>query len=74
MKNCGELLRNIDWTFLREQKGYCVNEMTNNKDAEEIYAGIVSLIDHLQDAAVLAGVATEDEVFGGSPDEEGVDE
>ena len=77
MKHCEEVLRNINWELLREQKNYCLNEAagniqahemygaTSNKLAYEIYADIVSLIDHLQDAAVLDGIATEDEVFGG---------
>lgn len=64
MKHCEEVLRNLNWPLLREQKEYCINEMANNKGAEEIYSGIVSLFDHLQDAAVLDGVATEEEVFG----------
>jgi len=74
MKHCEQVLRNLDWTLLRGQKEYCFNEGANNADAEEIYFGVVSLIDHLQDAAVLDGVATEEEVFGASPDEEGIDD
>lgn len=68
MKHCEEILRNMNWALLREQKAYCVNEMMNNKDAEEIYSGIVSLFDHLQEAAALDGVATEEEVFGANGD------
>lgn len=64
MKNYEQVLRSLDWKLLREQKDYCFNESANNKDAEEIYDGIVNLIDHLQDAAVLDGIATEEEVFG----------
>ena len=80
MKNCEGVLRNIDWELLREQKNYCLNEAagniqahemygaTSNKLAYEIHQGIVSLIDHLQAAAVLDGVATEKEVFGANGD------
>lgn len=64
MKHCEEVLKNLNWGLLRLQKDYFLNEAANNKEADEIYNGIVSLIDHLQDAAVLDGVATEDEVFG----------
>lgn len=64
MKHCEEVLRNLNWPLLREQKEYCLNEAANNKDAEEIYDGIVSLFYHLQDAAILNGIATEEEVFG----------
>lgn len=64
MKNCENVLRNLNWPLLREQKEYCENEAANNNDAAEIYEGIFSLISHLQDAAVLDGIATEDEVFG----------
>lgn len=64
MKHCEEILRNMNWALLREQKEYCVNEAANAPDVAAIYDGIISLIDHLQDAAVLDGIATEDEVFG----------
>lgn len=74
MKHCHEVLRNLNWKLLREQKAYCLNEEMNNKDVEHIYGGAANLISALQDAAVLDGVATEKEVFGGSPDEEGIDE
>lgn len=65
MKNCENVLRNLNWPLLREQKEYLLNEVANNPDADSnAYNGILNLIDHLQDAAVLDGVATEDEVFG----------
>lgn len=83
MKHCEEVLRNLNWKLLREQKEYCANEAANNEDVSEIYEGVLNLLDHLQDAAVLDGVATEEEVFGksayttralSSPDEEGIDD
>lgn len=61
---CEELLRSIDWTLLREQKTYCVNEANNRPEVGEIYGGIVQLFNELQDAAVESGIATEGEVFG----------
>ena len=65
MKNCEEVLRNLNWTLPREQKDYCLNERDNNADATEIYSGLVHLVDHLQDVAVKDGIATEEEeVFG----------
>lgn len=59
-----EFFWKIDWELLREQKGYCVNEAANNKDAYTIYDGIVALIDALQDHAVEKRFCTETEVFG----------
>jgi hypothetical protein len=82
VKHCEEVFHNLDWALLREQKDYCENEAANN-DAAEIYEALLSLIDYLQDAAVLDGIATEDEVYGKcayttralpSPDEEGIDD
>ena len=62
------MLDGIDWTLLREQKEYCVNEANNNADAGHIYSGIVHLLDHLQDfAAETLGDA---EVFGYTVEEE----
>ena len=66
MKQCEQILARMDWELLREQKDYCLNELDNNKEAEEIYNGIIHLIDHMQDAAVIDGIATEEEVFGTS--------
>ncbi len=63
-----DLIDAIDWTLLREQKEYCVNEANNNPDACEIYSGIVHLMDHLQDfAAETLGDAA---VFGYTVEEE----
>ena len=63
-----DLLDAIDWTLLREQKEYLVNEANNNPDAGHIYSGIVNLMDHLQDfAAETLGDA---EVFGYTVEEE----
>lgn len=64
MKHCEQVLQHMNWELLREQKGYCVNEANNRPEVGEIYDGIVQLIDALQDAAILDGVATEEEVFG----------
>ena len=54
----------IDWALLREQKDYCLNEMENNAEAAGIYAGLVHLIDNLQDAVVDDELCTEEDVFG----------
>lgn len=63
-----DILEGIDWTLLREQKEYCLNEANNNADAGHIYSGIVHLMDHLQDfAAETLGDA---EVFGYTVEEE----
>lgn len=64
MKRCEQVLRHMNWGLLREQKEYCLNEAANNSDAEEIYGGLLGLLGALQDAAILDGVATEEEVFG----------
>ena len=54
----------LDWVLLREQKEYVNNEACNNQDARHIYEGLLSLIDAVQDEAVVNGDATEKEVFG----------
>lgn len=69
MKTITTVIKNIDWNLLREQKEYCENEAMNNSEAAHIYEGLLTLIDHIQDAAIDDGLATELEVFG-DPDEE----
>lgn len=54
----------MDWVLLREQKQYCVNEAANNNECSDIYTGIAHLMDWIQGAAIAAGYATKDEVFG----------
>jgi hypothetical protein len=48
----------IDWAMLREQKQWLLN--FNDEQA----AGLVYLLDALQDQAVESGELTETEVFG----------
>lgn len=64
MTTIGDGMMHMDWATLREQKEYCWNEEMNNKDAEEIYSGIIHLIDWIQDSAVTEGYATKKQVFG----------
>ena len=66
MKHCEHVLRHMNWPLLREQKDYCLNEAMNSNEVDHIYDGIVHLIDAIQDAAILDGIATEEEVFGES--------
>lgn len=58
---------NIDWALLRHQKQY-LRAMANDRDRcdneIEVLAGILHLIDHIQDEAVRTRKATEVEVFG----------
>lgn len=49
---------NIDWYLLRQQKLWLLKF-----DCEQA-AGLVSLLDHLQDQAVAQGECSEQEVFG----------
>lgn len=57
----------IDWALLRHQKQY-LRAMTYDEDRLteeiEVLAGVVNLIDHIQDEAVVTRTATELEVFG----------
>lgn len=69
MNQCTAAVSKIDWPLLREQKLYCLNEADNNPDAKGIYEGIIALMDAIQDAAVIDGLATEEEVFGDLNDE-----
>jgi hypothetical protein len=48
-----------DWHLLRQQKEWLLV-----KDTSPWAEGLTGLIDHIQDAAVSQGVATELEVFG----------
>jgi vesicle coat complex subunit len=74
MKHCEQVLFHMNWALLREQKEYCMNEAENKKDVAHIYDGVFRLLENLQDAAILDGIATEAEVFGSSPDEEGIED
>lgn len=58
------VIEQIDWKLLREQKEYCINEANNNHEVGHIYDGLVNLIDAIQDAAINDGLATETQVFG----------
>lgn len=49
---------NLDFTLLRQQKGWLLQQEA--PEAE----GIIQMLDAIQDAAVAADVATEEEVFG----------
>jgi len=56
-----ETLKHMDWALLREQKLW----LFHNDSIEA--AGLLSLVDAIQDAAVAEGIATEKEVFGEIP-------
>lgn len=58
------VIEQVDWKLLRDQKLYCLNEWNNNPEACDIYSGLVNMIDAIQDAAIADGLATETEVFG----------
>jgi hypothetical protein len=61
------VLKGVDWELLREQKMYLYNEACNNNDDDDVgmlYAGVVSLLDLIQDAVVADGIASAEEVFG----------
>ncbi len=64
MSKAREVLQHIDWTLLREQKDYCLNEAANNAEVGHLYMGIVHLMDSLQDAAFADGLGTEQQIFG----------
>ena len=49
--------RDIDWTLLREQKQWLVNQSGHHA------AGLLGLLDSIQDTAIRLGVVTESEVF-----------
>lgn len=51
----------ISWVLLRDQKNFLIAV------GGEHASGLIHMIDHLQDAAVADGLATEETVFGGSP-------
>jgi hypothetical protein len=53
-----KVISNMNWKLLREQKTFLWN--TESEEA----LGIVHLIDAIQDAAVVDGIATQLEVFG----------
>lgn len=56
--NVTDVVSNIDWELLRKQKRWLINQNG------ELAAGLIGLIDALQDAAVDSGLSTVDEVFG----------
>lgn len=62
----------INWETLRKQKMtlLCLKNLTPEQD--EHIAGVIHLLDHLQDHAVASGEATEGEVFGETNEEEDV--
>ena len=64
MTNLESVMKDVDWELLREQKMYLYNEACNNDDVGELYAGVVSLLDFIQDAVVADGIASVEEVFG----------
>lgn len=53
-----EVISNMNWDLLREQKSF----LWNNGSKETL--GLVHLIDAIQDAAVEDGIASKLEVFG----------
>jgi hypothetical protein len=55
-----EVISRVNWEELREQK----LELVLCGIETEWVEGLLSLIDHIQDAAVADGVATAAEVFG----------
>lgn len=55
-----EVVSNIDWAKLREQKRWL---LAMAKAGDPTPDGLIALIDELQDAAVVQGVGTELEVF-----------
>jgi hypothetical protein len=55
-----EVINRVNWEELREQK----LELVRCGIETEWVEGLLSLIDHIQDAAVADGVATAVEVFG----------
>lgn len=65
--NVKDVLAGIDWPRLREQKLVLIR-MANDEDIpledQDALAGVVHLIDALQDAVVDEGLETEAEVFG----------
>ena len=56
-----EAIRKIDWKKLRQQKRWLVAYQGGDDNAAE---GLLNLLDHIQDAAVADGLASEEEVFG----------
>lgn len=56
-------IEKIDWCLLRKQKEWLLNQENENA------AGLVHLIDRIQDEAVDNGDASEIEVFGVYPEE-----
>ena len=72
MSALNDVVSKIDWELLMEQKDYAINEAANNRECEEIYLGIVHLIDAIQDAAVADGIATDAQVFGTREDRYGL--
>lgn len=52
-----DFFKTMDWELLRTQKEWLCNQRTQEAD------GLLILLDHLQDIAVLEEFATESEVF-----------
>ena len=57
------IIEAIDWVALSTQKNHLLNAIDGKPFDEQSLMGILHLIDAIQDAAVLDGFATEDEVF-----------
>lgn len=64
MTNLESVMKDVDWELLREQKAFLFNEANNNRDAEEVCEGLLNLLDNIQDAVVVDGIASMEEVFG----------
>jgi hypothetical protein len=59
----------IDFKLLRKQKRVLISlasdkRVRTSKSRVDALEGIINLIDHMQDAAVDSGAASEDTVFG----------
>lgn len=57
----------IDWTVLRSQKLWLLDQNTSESTDEiafEATEGLLSFLDYVQDSAVDQGLASEEEVFG----------
>lgn len=58
---------NLDWELLRRQKAFLIELAECGEyppEQEEMFDGIINLIDSIQDYAIINGNATEEEVFG----------
>ena len=61
------VLRDTDWPLLQQQKLQLIERLDDKEG--DFLAGLVSFLDALQDAVVDEGIATEEEVFGKSEEE-----